>query len=99
MRDENGPQGIPPAPPDHSEVALPTVLHNIREAAYEMGRSNYRYGDEKYLFHLGLTGECVEAMTNPHMSMGEYFWIRVNEVDQNRLPLLQMLVAATPDGV
>ena len=99
MRDENGPQGIPPAPPDHSEAALPNVLHNIRDAAYEMGRSNYRYDEEKYLFHLGLTGKCVGAMTNLHMSVEEYFRIRASEVGQNRLPLLQMLLAATPDGM
>ena len=99
MQDENGPQGISPAPPDHSEAALPDVLHNIRNATYEMDWSNYRYGEEKYLFHVGLTGECVGAMKNPHMSVGEYFRIRANKVDQNRLPMLQMLVVATPDGV
>jgi hypothetical protein len=58
---------------------------------YDVGNAQYRYGEEKYAFHLGLTAECVEALQWPHFILVDYFSTRLEEVNESRRHLVHSL--------
>jgi hypothetical protein len=88
---DNEAQGLPVAPLDLAEATLPGAITDIRDKAYEVGNAQFRYGEEKYAFHLGLTAECVEALQWPHLTLVDYFTARLEEVDESRRHLVHSL--------
>jgi hypothetical protein len=79
---DNKAQGLPTLL-DLSEATFPGAITDIRDKAYEVENAQYRYGEEKYAFHLGLTAEFVEALQWPHLILVDYFTARFEEVDES----------------
>jgi hypothetical protein len=70
---------------------LPGAITDIQDKAYKVGYAQYRYGEEKYAFHLGFTAEFVEALQWPHLTLVDYFTTRLEEVDESRRHLVHSL--------